>query len=141
MNETFLNDLIEYIVNEPCHNISEAAKHFGCSRATIKKYLDMLSDNKSLYFNEFKAMRVKLTLKKELLDSRSKAGSISRKKPCLTQKEALEARFKSVYQKTPLRKIAKEYNCSHMSIANAIKNLPEKLIEAQDEEVKNMILQ
>ena len=139
MPDNFINELVEYIVNDQGHNITEASKHFGCSRATVKRYLNMLSDETSLYYNQFKAMRVKLTLEKELLESRSKAGSISRKKACLTEKQALEARFKSVYQKIPLRKIAKEYGCSHMTIANVIKNIPERLIKAQDEEAKNLI--
>lgn len=139
MPDSFINELVEYIVNAPGHNITEAAKHFDCSRATIKRYLNMLSDETSLYYNQFKAMRVKLTLQKELLESRSKAGSISRRKACLTENQALEARFKNVYQKIPLRKIAKDYGCSHMTIANMIKNLPEKLIKAQDEEAHKLL--
>lgn len=135
MNEENIDELVEYIVGTPNHNVTEAARHFNCSRFTITKYLDMLSDTTSLYYNQFKAMRVKLTLEKLLLESRSKAGSISRRKACLTESQALEARFKNVYQKIPLRHLALEYHCSHMTIANAINNLSERAIQAQDEEV------
>ena len=138
MTDSFMEDLVKYIVGPPCHNITQAAEYFGFSRATIKRYLAMLSDEKSLYYNQFKAMRVKLILQKELLESRSKAGSISRRKNCLTEAQALEARFKNVYQQIPLRHLAKEYKCSHMTIANAIKNLSERAIKAQDEEVAKM---
>lgn len=138
MTNNFLDELVDYIVSDEGHNMTEAANHFGCSRPTVKRYLDMLSDEKSLYYNQFKAMRVRLTLQKELLESRSKAGSISRRKNCLTEAQALEARFKNVYQQIPLRQLAKEYKCSHMTIANAINNLSERAIKAQDEEVAKM---
>ena len=66
MEEKFINDIVEYIVTDPGHNMTQAAEHFKCSRPTIKKYIAMLSDEKNLYYNQFKAMRVKISLEKQL---------------------------------------------------------------------------
>ena len=135
MEEKFINDIVEYIVTDPGHNMTEAAEHFKCSRPTIKRYIAMLSDEKNLYYNQFKAMRVKISLEKQLLEARSKAGSISRRKIVLTETQALEARYKNLYEGIPLRQLAKDYNCSHMTIHNAIKALPDRITKAQDEEI------
>ncbi len=138
MKEKLINEIVTYIVEEPCHDITQTAKHFGYSRANINKYLALLSNPSSEYYNQYKAMRVKLCLEKLLIESRSRAGSKSRRKSCLTQAETLEARFKNLYLRIPLRTLGKYYHCSHMTVYKAINNLPERVIRAQDEELATL---
>lgn len=132
---TRLDELVEYITTPPYHNKTQAAEHFLTSRATINKFLKELSTPDSLYYNEWKAKRVKMVLDELLKMSRSRAGSKSKKKIIIDHDLALSLRYINVYGGETLRNIANMVGCSHMTVHNAINALPEEEIIKQDNQV------
>lgn len=136
--EIDVDELVEFVIGPPSHNITEAAAKYECQRSTIKELLALVSKPNSLYYNETKARLLNETLDKLLTEARSKAGSISRRTATITKDEALVFRFKHLYEGISFRKLAEEKGCSHMSITNAINALPLADTIAQDEEIKAM---
>lgn len=138
MSEPFsinkLDELVEYITTPPYHNKTQAAEYFGTSRAMINKILKELSTPDSLYYNEWKAKRVKMVLDELLKMARSRAGSKSKRKIIIDHDLALSLRYVNVYGGATLRDLASLIGCSHMTVCNAINNLSTEDLAHQDEQ-------
>lgn len=137
--EKRLNELIAYITEGTGHNITQAAENFGMARSTVTKYLGLLTQEDSLYYDEAKATRVNLVLERLLAEARSQAGSAGRPQTIISPEKALDLRFKHLYIGIDLRGLANEIGCSHMTVYNAINAIPTETATAQDEWVKQMV--
>lgn len=127
-----IDELVEYITTPPYHNITQAAEHFHTSRPTINTALKELSDEQSLYYNEWKAKRVKTVLDELLKIARSRAGSKSKRKVIINHELALALRYANIYGGATLRDLGTMVGCSHMTVSNAISALSETDILDQD---------
>lgn len=105
------------------HSVQEAINHFHSSRKYINDILDKVRKEDGVYYNELLATKIKLTLERLLLEARSKAGSKSRREISLSDDEAIEIVIKIINTGITLRELAKTYNCSVTTIANAVKRV------------------
>ena len=105
------------------HNIAQAIAHFNSSRKYINDILDKVRLIDGEYYNELLAAKIKLTLEKLLLEARAKAGSKSRRGRSLSDEEAADIVIKIVNTGITLRELAKLYNCSATTIADAVKRV------------------
>lgn len=105
------------------YNIQEAVNHFHSSRKYINDILDKVRKEDGVYYNELLATKIKLTLERLLLEARAKAGSTSRRGASISDEEAVEIVCAVIDKSETLRDLAKKYNCSTTTIANAIKRV------------------
>ncbi len=105
------------------HNIQEAITHFNSSRKYINDVLNKVRLPDGAYYNELLATKIELTLERLLLETRAKAGSKSRRGLSISDEQAVDIVCAVIDKSETLRSLAKQYNCSTTTIANAIKRV------------------
>ncbi len=105
------------------HSIAQAIDHFHSSRKYINSVLDKVRLPDGVYYNELLATKMKCTLERLLLEARAKAGSKSRREFIISDEEAIVIVIKIASTGITLRELAKIYNCSITTIANAVKRV------------------
>ncbi len=121
MKKLDVMDIVNYILDG--HNITETANYFGVARKTIYNYLSIITDQNSKDYNEILTEKINLVLEKLKLEARKKAGEKSKRKQALSDADTYLIIEQILTNKLPLRMLAKMYNCSHTTIANAIKRV------------------
>ena len=85
MNEQ-IKEVAEYIVG--MHTISEAAKHFGKSESSIKKYLSVVRDNTKEGYDAILHQKLDLAQQKIVLLGVKKGGMLGKRKSTISGKMA-----------------------------------------------------
>lgn len=102
------------------HSIEEAMQEFQTSGRTINRMLDEVRKEDGLFYNEILAEKISLVLTKVLLEARAEAGRKHKGKFMISDEEAEEMLNQIIYGGASLRSLAKDRDCSHTTIANAI---------------------
>lgn len=114
-------EVVSYVLEG--HNVTETADHFGKSRKTINNILDLVRKEDGIFYNEILKSKLKLMLEKLLLEARAKAGQKSRRELVFTDEEAQVLANRILCEGKTLRDLASECNCSHTTVANAVRRV------------------
>ena len=95
-------------------------QEFQTSGRTINRMLDEVRKEDGLFYNEILAEKISLVLTKVLLEARAEAGRKHKGKFMISDEEAEEMLNQIIYGGASLRSLAKDRDCSHTTIANAI---------------------
>ena len=85
MNEQ-IREVAEYIIN--MHTIREAAKHFGKSESSIKKYLSVVRDNTKEGYDAILHQKLDLAQQKIMLLGVKKGGMVGKRKSTINEDTA-----------------------------------------------------
>ncbi len=124
MDITYVMTIASYILSG--HNITETALYFNKSRKAIYNYLDVIMNQDSNFYNKSLAEKITLTLEKLKLEARKSAGAKSKRRQVLSDADVYQIINQILTNRMPLRTIAKQYNCSHTTVAKAIKRVADE---------------
>lgn len=122
-----------YVIDN--HTCEEAAQEFGLSLGTIKKYLKLARDDRSVYYNESVATQLSIALASNSLQGKIKGGTVGARERIISKEQAIEFYYMIETKTATLRELAEMSSCSPATVLNAINALtPEDFKTVEHEE-------
>ncbi len=126
MSIGLIRNVARYIIEG--HTINEAAQNFGISRRSVIKYLKLIRDENSLYYDRLLSEKVNLVLAKNYLEGKKVGGKTGHKKLTITDEEAIILKEKKERENLTYRDLQSITGINYTTIYNAINRI-------QDEEI------